>query len=88
MHLMDYLIVLKEQLFFKAVSYGCRDFWGYGGCFLIPTNFATPCGACRQVIMEFGEESIIILANKHGNYQMIKAKELLPGAFTSKDLKN
>lgn len=37
----------------------------------------TPCGACRQVVVEFGANALLILPN--GN--QLSADRLLPGAF-------
>ncbi|WP_029688983.1 cytidine deaminase [Thermoanaerobacter sp. A7A] len=47
-----------------------------------------PCGACRQVMMELGgEDMVVILSNMKGDYAIVTVKDLLPGAFTSKDLR-
>ncbi|MDG4658422.1 cytidine deaminase [Ectobacillus antri] len=47
----------------------------------------SPCGACRQVIAEFGEDHTpVILANLKGDYKVTSVQELLPGGFSSKDL--
>jgi cytidine deaminase len=47
----------------------------------------SPCGACRQVIYELGGEDIdVIMGNLKGEYVIKKSKDLLPGAFSSKDL--
>lgn len=48
----------------------------------------SPCGACRQVISELcSPEMEVILANLKGDIHRTTAAELLPGAFSSKDLK-
>jgi cytidine deaminase len=47
-----------------------------------------PCGACRQVISELCDpEMEVILTNLKGDIQRILVKDLLPGAFSPKDLK-
>ncbi len=46
----------------------------------------SPCGACRQVMVEFNPDMQVILANTKGDIQLTTARELLPGAFTAKDL--
>ena len=46
---------------------------------------ASPCGACRQVLREFGDLSVI-LANPAGERHLTTVNELLPGAFTPEDL--
>jgi cytidine deaminase len=40
-----------------------------------------PCGACRQVIWEFGPEAVIIFSGKEGLEEVPMAR-LLPGAFS------
>lgn len=41
----------------------------------------TPCGACRQVLAEFGPECVVICANLRGEKQRYRFDELLPHAF-------
>lgn len=46
-----------------------------------------PCGACRQVISELCDADMeVILTNLKGDIQRTTAAELLPGAFSAKDL--
>jgi cytidine deaminase len=40
-----------------------------------------PCGACRQVIFEFGPNAIIIYRNKEGKIAQTPITELLPEGF-------
>jgi cytidine deaminase len=52
------------------------------------TTHTYPCGICRQVIVEFAEDKdidIILVKNKN-EFLIRKLDELLPGAFTKKDL--
>ena len=47
----------------------------------------SPCGACRQVISELmPEDAPIYMANLKGDVKESNAKELLPFAFSEKDL--
>jgi cytidine deaminase len=46
----------------------------------------SPCGACRQVMSEFGPGARVILANLRGESLVTTVRELLPGAFTPADL--
>jgi len=39
-----------------------------------------PCGACRQVISEFGGETIVLFKSEQG-YQELAISELLPSSF-------
>ncbi len=41
----------------------------------------TPCGACRQVLREFGD-LVVISANTSGDRRVSRVSELLPEAFT------
>jgi len=45
---------------------------------------AVPCGACRQVMAEFGIEHVI-MGNIRGERLSARAGELLPHAFSNKD---
>jgi cytidine deaminase len=46
----------------------------------------SPCGACRQVLAEFGPEAVVYLSNLKGDVQRTTVRELLPGFFRSADL--
>jgi cytidine deaminase len=41
----------------------------------------SPCGACRQVIFEFGPEAIVVYRAHSGEMAQTKAKDLLPEGF-------
>ncbi|NOW20607.1 cytidine deaminase [Clostridium saccharobutylicum] len=48
-------------------------------------EYTYPCGICRQVISEFGDESIeVILAKSEDDYIIKDMREVLPGAFKKK----
>ena len=48
----------------------------------------SPCGACRQVMAEFCDENTkVILTNLKGDIVETSIQQLLPGSFSSKDLK-
>ena len=40
-----------------------------------------PCGACRQMIWEFGHELQLVLANIEGKMEQTTIRDLLPDAF-------
>ena len=47
----------------------------------------SPCGACRQVISELLDEDLpIYMSNLKGDIKITTPKELLPFAFSKKDL--
>lgn len=63
-----------------AVAAGHRDFRALA----VVTDGdepATPCGICRQSLVEFAPNMPVILANLQGRRQVTTAAELLPGAF-------
>ncbi|NLC76778.1 MAG: cytidine deaminase [Clostridia bacterium] len=67
----------------KAVSAGFREFEAIA--VYAPTQEPiSPCGACRQVLAEFGPDADVVMGNARGAYVVAKVKELLPGAFTLK----
>jgi len=52
-------------------------------------HLTPPCGACRQVIVEFMDSNCTVMAANHlGNTKQWAVAELLPDAFTPKDLIN
>lgn len=69
---------------FKAVSEGKREFVALA---VVTSNGGTPCGACRQVMAEFGLDTVVLIADAEGNLrQEARLSELLPGAFGPGDL--
>lgn len=76
----------ERTAFFKAVSEGTKEFDAIcvvGGKNGVLTDYAAPCGVCRQVMMEFcnPETFQIILATSEEQYEMFALKELLPLGF-------
>ena len=69
---------------FKAVSEGEKEFDVIS---VVTNNGGSPCGGCRQVMAEFGLETIVLLADGGGNLvKETTVKELLPEAFTPEKL--
>jgi cytidine deaminase len=69
---------------FKAVSEGEKEFEVIT---VVTDNGGSPCGGCRQVMAEFGLDTIVLMAD--GNGRIVKettVKELLPEAFTPNHL--
>ena len=76
----------ERTAIFKAVSEGVRDFVALA-VVADTTAPVTPCGVCRQVMAEFfTSETPIYLGNLQGDFIPTTLGELLPGAFTSKEL--
>lgn len=42
---------------------------------------ASPCGACRQVLVEFSPEAAVYLVNHRGETISTTPRQLLPGSF-------
>lgn len=69
---------------FKAVSEGESEFEVIA---VVTNNGGFPCGGCRQVMAEFGLDTIVLIAD--GNRELkkeITVAELLPEAFTPEHL--
>jgi len=45
-----------------------------------------PCGACRQVLMEFNPNLEIILESGNENFEIYKLSNILPLSFSTKDI--
>ena len=76
----------ERTAFFKAVSEGIKEFEAIcivGGKDGILTEYAAPCGVCRQVMMEFCDPKTfkIILAVSKDKYDVFTLKDLLPLGF-------
>ncbi|KAF0109237.1 MAG: cytidine deaminase [Anaerolineaceae bacterium] len=69
---------------FKAVSEGEMEFDVLA---VVTPNGGTPCGGCRQVLAEFGLETVVLVADGDGRLVLeTTVGELLPGAFTPASL--
>ena len=81
----------ERTAFFKAVSEGIKEFEAIcvvGGEDGILTGYASPCGVCRQVMMEFCDPGTfqIILATSKEQYEIFTLEEILPLGFGQKNL--
>jgi len=77
-------ICAERVAVFKAVSEGERDFVAIA---VVTSNGGTPCGSCRQVLAEFGVDTLVIIADAKGTiHHEMTVAELLPGAFLPSDL--
>src|SRR5512139_3528135 len=65
---------------FKAVSEGEMEFEVIA---VVTDNGGSPCGGCRQVLAEFGLETLVLIANGDGeSLKEMTVCDLLPEAFT------
>jgi len=73
-------ICAERVAIFKAVAEGIKDIRAIAviGDTEEP---CTPCGACRQVMMEFAPDMKVVMANLHNKIKIKKARDLLPDAF-------
>ena len=73
-------ICAERVAIFKAVSDGFRSFKAIAIICdrIVP---CAPCGACRQVMMEFSPDMEVIMANLQDKIKIKKVKELLPDVF-------
>lgn len=78
-------ICAERAAVFKAVSEGARELLGVAIIADSPDP-VTPCGACRQVLSEFGLRMEVTMANLEGLVSRARLDELLPGGFNARQL--
>ena len=79
-------ICAERTAIFKAVSAGEKDFRAIA---VVTKNGGTPCGACRQVMAEFGSQTIVLVADASGKLiNEFTVAELLPNSFGEADLES
>jgi cytidine deaminase len=76
-------ICAERGAIMAAVGSGTRDFRAIA---VATDNGGSPCGACRQVLAEFGLDLIVYLVDKNGNAIDTTLRDLLPLAFTPEKL--
>jgi cytidine deaminase len=75
----------ERTAIFKAISAGQKKIRAIAIASDVP-DFDAPCGACRQVIYEFGQDADVVMANLSGKYKIEKISSLLPYAFGPESL--
>lgn len=78
----------ERTALFRAIADGAapRSFQAIAVIGDTPTPI-TPCGVCRQVLIELCPPDMpVYMANVRGDIEETTVAELLPGAFTMKDL--
>jgi len=79
-------ICAERVAIFNAVSEGERQFDAIA---VVTQNGGTPCGSCRQVMAEFGLDTIVLIADAEGRIvNETDVSGLLPAAFTPENLVN
>lgn len=76
----------ERTAIFKAISDGIKDFKAIA---IVgeSDDYCMPCGSCRQVIFDLCGNIDVVVANKQKEMRVFKMSELLPFAFSDKDLK-
>ena len=86
----------ERTAFFKAISEGQKDFVAIAivghksGTEVGKGNYCAPCAVCRQVMAEFCDLKSfkVIIAKDYDDYLEYTLGELIPLAFTGKDLED
>lgn len=79
-------VCAERSAVFTAVSQGEREIRAVA---VVTAGGGTPCGACRQVLWEFGEQAVVIVADESGRVALEKPlRDLLSHAFGPKDLRS
>lgn len=68
----------------RAIAEGERAFDAIA---VVTSTGATPCGACRQVLAEFGLDTRVIVADTRNRRITYTVAELLPNGFDARLLK-
>ncbi len=77
-------ICAERVAIFKAVSEGERSFAAIA---VATANGGSPCGSCRQVMAEFGLQTVVLIVDGAGRIvQETTVGDLLPGAFRPEHL--
>jgi cytidine deaminase len=71
-------ICAERNAIAHAVACGAQQFTAVA---VVTDSGVTPCGACRQVLAEFGPRMTVIVADAQGNRRIYALAELLPDAF-------
>jgi cytidine deaminase len=78
-------ICAERTALFKAVSEGHKKFRAIAIA-SDEDGFTTPCGACRQVILDLAGNIDVVFTKKNGETRVVAMQDLLPLAFTKKNL--
>ena len=76
-------ICAERSAIVKAVSEGEREFRAIA---IVTANSGMPCGACRQMLAEFGLGIRVLVATPGKLVSESTVADLLPGAFGPQDL--
>jgi cytidine deaminase len=69
----------------KMVSEGTRAFTK-AVVYTLSSPPSSPCGACRQIMFEFGADAEVVMVNDKNETRVFTVSELLPAGFGPRDL--
>jgi cytidine deaminase len=78
-------ICAERTALFKALSEGRRRFVAIA-VVSDDEGYTSPCGACRQVILDLAGNIDVVLGDRRGNIKTYTLRELLPHPFTAQNL--
>eukprot|EP01114_Cavostelium_apophysatum_P018617 TRINITY_DN5803_c0_g1_i1.p1 TRINITY_DN5803_c0_g1~~TRINITY_DN5803_c0_g1_i1.p1 ORF type:complete len:151 (+),score=23.41 TRINITY_DN5803_c0_g1_i1:93-545(+) len=78
-------ICAERTALVKAISEGHQDFESIFITSDVADTYISPCGACRQFIMEFGDLDVY-LVRPDRTFKKMKGSQLLPLGFSPGDL--
>ncbi len=77
-------ICAERAAIFSAVSAGEREIDALA---VVTRDGGTPCGSCRQVMVEFNPQMVVLIADAQGTiHRETTAAELLPNSFNAQNL--
>jgi cytidine deaminase len=77
-------VCAERTAILKAVSEGDHEFQAIA---VVTQNAVFPCGTCRQVMLEFAPQMVVIIADVQGNaVSTASVGGLLPDGFSPQDL--
>ena len=79
-------ICAERTAFVKAVSAGERKFRGIAITSKIESEVISPCGACRQFLVEFGNIEVFMSNSTGTEFSRISSYDLLPHGFVPSKL--
>lgn len=78
-------ICAERNAVFQAVASGARSIIAVSVVTDAPVP-TMPCGACRQVLREFGPDMVVVGATLDGQIRRYRLSHLLPDSFGPEDL--
>jgi cytidine deaminase len=78
-------ICAERVAIFKAISEGEEDI-EYISVIADTEEPVSPCGACRQIMVDYAANAKVVLGNLEDTYKITTTKKLLPHSFSKKDL--